>query len=169
MSPESQNVSPETWTRVIEQASRGNARHLIELLCTEGAWPDTEDMRARVLVVLMLGPWKRYREAFLKRLTAREDAFEAGAAELQRMCMQGRRGAPWEGSSGKPEVLNEFHRSMVRVLYAVLRERDRRLEQDIGEEIRSEQDIREEIRRAFALEEISEDTLRRILKADKPG
>jgi hypothetical protein len=146
--------------RVIEQASRGDPRHLIELLCTEGAWPDTEDMRARVLVVLMLGPWPRYREAFLERLNAREDAFEAGAAELQRMCMQGRRGAPWVGSSGKPAVLNEFHRAMVRLWYAALRA-------DYPD--KPERDIREEIRSAFALEEISEDTLRSILKADKPG
>ena len=153
-------MSPETWARVIEQASRGDPRHLFELLLTENAWPDDDATRQRVLVVLMLGPWQRYREAFLQRLQKREAPFEAGAAELQRMSLHGRRGAAWAGTSGKPAALNDFHRGAARLLYAALRAEYPAV---------AERDIRERVRTELRLEDVSEATLRKILRGEKTG
>lgn len=65
--------SEHTWRRVVEQAWKGDARHLLELLVdpyqTNGAGeavpgafyqlPDDQYLRAQIVEVLMFGPWRK--------------------------------------------------------------------------------------------------------------
>jgi hypothetical protein len=150
--------SAATWNRLIRQASKGDARLLIQVIATQGHWPEDEDTRARLLVVLMLGPWQQYREAFLSRVLDREDPFKAGVAELARLSLHGREGAAWMGTSGRPIVLNEAHREMARSFYAFLKKEHPDW---------SEPRVRDQVRAAFKIEDVSEATLRKILGVKK--
>jgi hypothetical protein len=151
-------IRAETWNLVIEQASRGDAHQLILLTAAFGHWPEDQGTRLRLLVVLMLGPWQKYRAALLKRLLAREEPFQAGVEELKRLMSSGREGAAWLGTSGRPAVLNDEHRAKVRSFYASLR---------TDNPDWPERDVREQVRTAFKLEDISEATLRKILGVKK--